>query len=94
MVDNMRPSFILERTDSSATFLGCAAEETVGWYHNHPPAQPYDICFASDRDVQTLTDYKRYKAMLISCDGGRFVYRLKGSPEDYYFDALDYATQK
>ena len=80
MVEGMAPPIVTDRTTTSATF-DCGAWDTLGFAHNHPN-EPGMLCVPSGTDVASL-DRLGYHVLLISCDGGVFVYRFRGEAETY-----------
>lgn len=80
-VDDLAAPTVADRTPVSATFSCGAWTSAIGYAHNHPNT-PAAYCFPSATDIQSL-DRMRFDVLLISCDGGVFVYRFRGEAELY-----------
>ena len=79
-VDGVAAPMVYERTTTSAFFHGCdEVDGLVGWFHNHPP-QSYDVCQPSQEDIIVLESNSKYHILVLTCDGGTFVYRYRGDP--------------
>lgn len=91
-VTGIFPPGITERTHESVNFNFCRHQNSVGMYHNHPPA--YDdsehtavyYCRLSDQDVYTLNHLDHLWVSIITCDDkGTLVWHFKHANSDLYW---------
>ena len=80
-IDDLAAAEVTNRTPISATFDCERAPGTIGFAHNHPHSG-VGFCHPSSTDIESM-DRLRYDVLLISCDGGVFVYRFRGEGELY-----------
>ena len=79
-IDDLSAADVTNQTAISATFDCSASPGTVAFAHNHPKSALF--CRPSSTDIESM-DRLRYDVLLISCDGGVFIYRFRGEGELY-----------
>jgi hypothetical protein len=81
-VTGLAPAVVTDRQTISVRFVRCNDANVVAWYHNHPRSE-WDNCASSDMDQALTAVHREFHALLISCNNGVFLYRMRGEDRDY-----------